>query len=233
MDDLSDPRFHARRLAIRDKVAALRAENSRHEASGGNDVRDIYAEAGCDATAVPWADLAPKPELIDWLSRNPGQGMRAIDVACGLGDNAEAISAAGYRTTAFDLSRCAVDWALQRFPETGVEYRQADLLDVPHEWRGAFDLVHECHTIQTLNGKARDKAFSAISDLLAPGGILLVLASLRSEDAQVPGPPWPLTPSELARFAGFGLVHDSERRFSVTWFGREYPQIFQVWRRVR
>lgn len=230
MDDPSDPRFIARRLVTRGKVAALRVENARHEPSGGNNVRDIYTEAKRDPAAVPWADLEPKPELVDWLSSNPGSGRRALDIGCGLGDNAEAISAAGYRTTAFDLSQTAVDWARRRFPESEVDYRQADLFDLAEEWRGAFDLVHECHTIQTLNGKAREKAFSAIAGFLAPDGTLLVLASLRSEGAQVPGPPWPLAPSELARFGNEGLVIESETRFAVTWFGRKYPQIFQVWK---
>ncbi|MXN64470.1 methyltransferase domain-containing protein [Stappia sp. GBMRC 2046] len=230
MDDPTDPAFLKRRLDARGKVAALRAENSQEGASTAEGVTDIYVEAKGDPAAVPWADLAPKPQLLGWLADNPGRGRRAIDIGCGLGDNAEAISAAGYCTTAFDLSRPAIDWARRRFPDSAVKYRQADLFDMVPEGRGDFDLVHECHTIQTLSGKARDKSFSVIADLVAPGGTLLVLASLGQQGTQVSGPPYPLEPSELARFEDAGLTLVSENRFSVSWFGREYPQAFQVWR---
>lgn len=230
-DDPNDPAFLKRRRDARAKVAALRTGSLRKGTSVANGATDIYAEAKGDPAAVPWADLAPKPDLVDWLSRYPGEGRRAIDVACGLGDNAEALAAAGYRTTAFDLSGPAVGWARRRFPDSAVNYLQADLFDLPREWQRAFDLVHECHTIQTLGGQERSGAFAVIADLVAPGGTLLVLASLGEEGVMASGPPWPLAPCELARFEDAGFLLVAERRFAVSWFGREYPQVFQEWRR--
>jgi len=29
----------------------------------------LYAEAGSNYTAVPWADLAPNPNLVDWVTK--------------------------------------------------------------------------------------------------------------------------------------------------------------------
>ncbi|MEZ5801166.1 MAG: hypothetical protein R3D29_12765 [Nitratireductor sp.] len=51
----------------------------------------VYDMAAGDAQAVPWADLKPKPQLQQWLASNHGNGRTAVDIACGLGDNAEAM----------------------------------------------------------------------------------------------------------------------------------------------
>ena len=55
----------------------------------------VYNSAKGDAALVPWADLEPKAQLLNWLAGNPGNNARAIDIGCGLGDNAEAITRAG------------------------------------------------------------------------------------------------------------------------------------------
>ena len=102
---------------------------------------------------MPWAHLEPRPLLEDWLAARSLVGLRALDVGCGLGDNAEALARAGAHVVAFDLVERAVQWARERFPQSAVDYRVADLFDAPSEWRGAFDLVHELYTLQAL---ARD-----------------------------------------------------------------------------
>ena len=45
-----------------------------------------------------------------------------------------------------------------------------------------------------------------IAAIVAPGGTLLVLATTRDEGAEVQGPPWPLTRTELEEFATGDLV---------------------------
>ena len=99
----------------------------------------VYNLAEGDPACVPWANLAPHPLLAEWLSHNDLAGKRALDVGCGLGDNAEALARSGARTVAFDLSDRAIEWARDRFPGTSVSYRSADLFDAPPEWAGAFD----------------------------------------------------------------------------------------------
>lgn len=168
----------------------------------------VYELAGDDAAQVPWADLEPKGPLVRWLADYPApaDGARfAIDVACGLGDNAEALATAGYEVTAFDLSARAIDWARQRFPQTRVNYVAADLFDFPHHWARAFNLVHETYTIQALNGDLRRKAIQRIALLVAPRGRLLVICRGRDDDEAAEGPPWPLSRAELAAFGEEGL----------------------------
>lgn len=193
--------------------------------------KDIYRRAGDDARQVPWADLAAKAKLNEWLVRNPGGGLTAIDIACGLGDNAEALARAGYDTTAFDLSDHAIRWAKKRFPNTTVDYTTADLFALPDEWRGAFDLVNECYTLQSLSPDMLEETARAVASLVRPGGTLLVYARWREDGAEVDGPPWPLEKSRLRVFAGLGLELCDEDLFTVDRPGRKVPNCFAVWRR--
>ena len=56
---------------------------------------------------------------------------RAVVVGAGLGADAELLASRGYRTVAFDLAPSAVELARSRYPGTAVDYRVADLLDLP------------------------------------------------------------------------------------------------------
>lgn len=190
---------------------------------------DVYRNAAGDAAAVPWADLKPKADLEQWLAANPGAGRRAVDVACGLGDNAQALAAAGWTTAAFDLSAEAIAWARRRFPQTSVDYRVADLLAPPPEWVGAFDLVHECYTLQAVPPAMLPAMRRAVCALVRPGGSLLVYARVRPDGASAEGPPWPLEEREAAAFAQEGFAPVAERRFVIERHGRPVAHLFAHW----
>ncbi|MEP3276104.1 MAG: class I SAM-dependent methyltransferase [Stappiaceae bacterium] len=172
-----------------------------------------YEGAGGDEAAVPWADLRPKPELLRWLTENPGEGRMAIDVGCGLGDNADALAQAGWKVTAFDISKDAISWAKKRFPDSAVNFEAANLMKPPPLWGGAFDLVFECYNLQAFApGDLRGKAIEAVSRLVRPGGILFVYSLLgKDSDDLDGGPPWPLTLSDLDAFKRHGLEIDIQR----------------------
>jgi 2-polyprenyl-3-methyl-5-hydroxy-6-metoxy-1,4-benzoquinol methylase len=94
----------------------------------------------------------------------------------------------GFKVTAFDISPTAIAWAKQRFPNSSVNYLVAELLALDSDWNGAFDLVFECQTIQSLPLNLREKVMSAIAPLLAPGGTLLLIARQRDFDAEPDAP---------------------------------------------
>ncbi len=113
--------------------------------------------------------------------------------------------AAGCRASAFDLVPRAIGWARERFPASAADYRTADLFALPVGWRGAFDLVHECYTLQALPSDLIPAAAAAMADALKPGGRGLVVTRARDDDAQVSGPPWPLRRGDLDALCAAGL----------------------------
>ncbi|MEZ5811011.1 MAG: class I SAM-dependent methyltransferase [Rhizobiaceae bacterium] len=228
-DDAAE--FAARREALKQRINPLDRELLADNPDRKRFFETVYDTADGDPAAVPWADLAPKAELADWLAANPGGGRTAVDIACGLGDNAEAIAAAGYRTMAFDLSDKAIGWARERFAGTAVDYRAANLLDLPADWPPAFDLVNECYTIQSVPPPLHRRFSERIAALVAPGGRLLVYARTRAENTDHDGPPWPLMPSEYDVFAEFGLVRQRENLFVVERPDRRIAHVFSVWKR--
>lgn len=168
----------------------------------------VYAGADGDERQIPWAHREADRKLVDWLAAQgvQGEGRQALVVGCGLGDDAEHIASLGFATTAFDVSPSAVEWARRRHPGSPVTYLPADLLDLPASWQGAFDLVVEAYTLQSLPiGAVRERAVRALAGPVAPGGTLLVICRRREEDEPAGRIPWPLTRSELAPLVLEGL----------------------------
>ncbi len=192
---------------------------------------EFYAGANGDFKNVYWADLKPNPFLVDWINENPKpENAKAIVIACGLGDDAEALASHGYQVTAFEISQSAIELCLKRFPETRVDYRLADLLKLPEDWKRGFDLIYECNTIQILVGAERRQALEAIAELASPGGEVLV--SCRSRESNQGLDVWPLAldKNEIDGFKHTGLneihflAYDDDQNPSV-------PHFFAVYQR--
>ena len=166
----------------------------------------LYAKAGSDPSIIPWADLTPNPNFVDWLEKHPDLNPgRALKVGCGLGDDAQELACRGFDTTAFDISQTAIDWCKRRFAGSAVSYMVADLFCPPETWRAGFDFVLESYTLQVLPPLLRTDAMGRIASFVAPGGALLVIARGKEETEPGGGMPWPLTRKEMSRFADFGL----------------------------
>lgn len=159
--------------------------------------------AGAAPRTVPWDHGEPTPYLVDWLQKHfPGTDRRgrAVIVGCAYGDDAELTSQHGFTTTAFDISPSAIQAAQERHPGSPIQYRHADLLDLPAEWSHAFDLVIECTTLQCLPPQLHQPAAAGIASLCGPGGMVLVIARVPASD-DPPGPPWLLTKAEVRQVA--------------------------------
>jgi SAM-dependent methyltransferase len=168
---------------------------------------EIYARAGQDLAAVPWASLAPMPALINWLDGQPTPaGEPALVVACGLGDDAEEVSRRGYQVTAFDLVPAAIAHCHERFPDSAVDYQVADVFQLPGSWSRRFGLVVEIRTLQSLPLGQRADAAASIAATVAPGGRVFVHGLFRDDDQPAGSRPWPLSPADLAAFTRAGLT---------------------------
>jgi SAM-dependent methyltransferase len=220
--------------ALIDDQDALRAEAGKlaAESAPASDVTSwfelLYQAAARGEATVPWASLAPNPQLVQWARARSlrGTGRTALVVGCGFGDDAEFVASLGFNVVAFDISSTAIDGARSRFPASSVVYTPADLLNPPASWRGAFDLVVEIYTVQPLHGSARTTALAMLPRLVAPGGTLLVIAHATEEPAPERDPssfPWPLTRGEIESFADIlhpvkiELLRDDETPATLRW----------------
>jgi len=192
----------------------------------------IYSDAEGDHTAVFWADLVPNPYLLDWLEKNPVAWLKkkAIAIGCGVGDDAEAMAAAGYEVTAFDIAPSAISLCQNRYPNTKVNYLVADLFAYPKEWAQDYDLVYECNTIQVLPGKYRRDAMDAMVSLMSDEGALLVSCRSRNSGEELDTIPLPLDKKEIDGFMNFGvhqksfLAYDDDQEPSVPHFFATYSR---------
>jgi SAM-dependent methyltransferase len=167
----------------------------------------LYREAEAGEAVIPWADLRPNSNLLDFWRLHPQQtgGKQALVIGSGLGDDAEQLAAWGYRTTAFDVAPTAISAARKRFPTSSVDYTVADLLTPPKSWQRKFDFVLEVYTLQALPAALRPRAMRAIAEFLRSEGVLLVIARGRDAADAEGQMPWPLTREELAEFVSAGL----------------------------
>ncbi|MGA7921819.1 MAG: class I SAM-dependent methyltransferase [Candidatus Acidiferrales bacterium] len=167
----------------------------------------LYREAESGTAEVPWADLRPNRNLLDFWCAHPLQigGKSALAVGCGLGDDAEQLAAWGYHTTAFDISPAAIKAARERFPATAVDYITADLFAAPADWKQNFDFVVEIYTLQVLPAKLRPQAVHKIAEFLRRSGVLLAIARGRDTADPEGEMPWPLMREQFDEFTRAGL----------------------------
>lgn len=189
----------------------------------------IYTDAKGDHNKVFWADLEPSPYLLKWLKQDSNtQGKKAISIGCGVGDDAEAMSKAGYEVTAFDISPEAIRLCKQRYPNTKVNYLVQDLFNFNVLWKENFDLVYECNTIQVLPGKYRIQAREAMVSLIKKGGHILVSCRSRLKGKQKNAIPLPLDKEEIDCFKDYGLSEESFLAYDDTQ-SPSVPHFFAVY----
>ena len=201
-------------------------QNARRLASAALDAGDptgwfeqLYAAADEGDAVVPWDREEPQAVLVAWADARPPvrEGQRALVVGCGLGRDAEYIASRGFATVAFDVSATAIEMAKRRHPGSRVEYVTADVLDLPDDWRQAYDLVVESITVQSLPPALHAQASDHIGQTVGPGGTLLVVSGVREEGEEVDGPPWPLSRREIDAFAVGGLTAVSVTQRDQRW----------------
>ncbi len=191
----------------------------------------LYARAAPDGQGVPWARMQPDPALAAWLPSAAGKGEPALVVGCGLGDDAEALAGAGYAVTAFDVAPSAVALAKQRFPESRVTYQTADLFKPPKDWAGAFALVVELLTVQSLPPALHADAIRQIAGFVAPGGRAFVGSTVRIPEMDPTGPPWPVSAADMAAWGAAGLSTERTTKRAVGKWDRVW-QVRTVYQRA-
>jgi ubiquinone/menaquinone biosynthesis C-methylase UbiE len=109
-------------------------------------------------------------EAVDHLG--PGSG-RALDVGCGAGQMALAMTQRGYEVSAVDLSTGMVEATQQTFAAAGAtaDIREADMRHLPYE-DGTFNWVSGLGAIEYLTDPG--EAVTEFARVTAPGGHIVV-----------------------------------------------------------
>lgn len=174
----------------------------------------LYQEASGDNEKIPWADLEPNKFLRRYAEKINLQGnnRKALVVGCGLGDDARFLHDLGFKVTAFDISKTAIEWARKLHSDTDIQFFAADLFETPKEWYQAFEYVLEVYTIQPLPLEIRPQVIDAIANFVEMRGTLLIVTRGRENNEVPPELPWALSKQDLSRFEKNNLkqVHFEE-----------------------
>lgn len=168
----------------------------------------LYARSNPHGEGVPWANMKTHPSFEKWLTQSPlnGEGKSALVVGCGMGDDAIELESLGFQVTAFDVSETAITFCKERFPQSKVDFVQADLLANQSQWQVKFDFVLEIYTVQALPPKYEKELIENISNFVATNGQILVIAEVGKEERSFEnGPPWILTAQHVDSFESCGL----------------------------
>jgi SAM-dependent methyltransferase len=167
----------------------------------------LYKEAEGNNEKIPWADLEPNRFFVGFAERTNLQGnnRKALVVGCGLGDDARFLHDLGFKVTAFDISRTAIEWARRLHQDTDINFVAIDLFDTPKDWYQAFEFVLEIYTIQPLPLEMRSRVIDAIANFVEFRGKLVIVTRGREDDEIPPEMPWALSRKDLSRFEENGF----------------------------
>ena len=130
-----------------------------------------------------WASSANWQRWLHWKNElGLADDLRSIELGCGYGKFSMLLGIMGARTTLFDYNAEALDAAraTHRALDLEPEARFGDLLDLPSEMLGAFDLVCSFGTLEHFWGDNRRAAVAATASVLRPGGVMLITVSNRA-----------------------------------------------------
>lgn len=116
--------------------------------------------------------------------------MRVLDVACGFGRHANRFAALGHTVTGVDVMPGFLDIARAQAQAMGVrvDYRAADMRELPHDLDAAFDRVMLLFTsFGYFDDEGNRQALECVARALKPGGLLAL--DLPSRDAIAGQPP--------------------------------------------
>ena len=148
---------------------------------------------------TPWDKGTHTPVLDDLLNKMPRlfRG-RVLVPGCGIGHDARRLDEHGCEVVAIDIAPLAFERAKQADTEQRVDFRLANLFELPDELRGSFDLVWEHTCLCALEPSLREKYIAAVRGALKAGGKVAGVFYMNPDmDPGETGPPFGITLNEL------------------------------------
>ncbi|MBI1382164.1 MAG: methyltransferase domain-containing protein [Planctomycetaceae bacterium] len=157
---------------------------------------------------TPWDVGGPHPEFLRRrdLLVPPRPGARALVPGCGRGHDALLLAQLGWRVTAVDLVESLAHEVGPRLAAAGVDLRIRDALSlVPDDLGGPVDLFLEHTFLCAVPLDLRPAWGRLVERVLAPTGRLVALVFPADKPAAEGGPPFRLTPDDVALHLGSGF----------------------------
>lgn len=122
----------------------------------------------------PWIG-GPRAELVQLVTDGTLPPGAAIDLGCGVGDNAVFLAQHGFTVTGVDFAPAAIRRARTKAAEAAVavDFTVDDLTDL-RGIEGPFDLLVDYGTLDDLGGRARDAYVRQVTALTRPGSRFLL-----------------------------------------------------------
>lgn len=183
--------------------------DERAEANGWND-RYVEGRTGWDLGAAPPALLREITAAVErHAQRRVEAPLRVLVPGCGRGHDALAWARAGAEVVGMDFAPLAVQeaTALAESNDLPVRYLQANVLELPAELVGSFDLVWEQTCFCAIPLESRRGYAAAMTDALDEDGELLGIFWNHGNEG---GPPFDVTPDHV-REAFSGLLVERAR----------------------
>ncbi|MCH7826180.1 MAG: class I SAM-dependent methyltransferase [Acidobacteria bacterium] len=110
-----------------------------------------------------------------------GDDLKTIELGCGYGKISLLFGLSGAQTMLFDYNEAALTSAEAAHAKLGLNPRLlgGDLLNLPAELHGQFDVACSFGTLEHFFGDNRSKAVAATASVLRPGGVFFVTVPYR------------------------------------------------------
>jgi SAM-dependent methyltransferase len=148
---------------------------------------------------VPW-DRGRATPVLDLVKEKDPDLLRGrvLVPGCGMGHDARWLAANGCDVVAVDVAPLAIEGAKALDTEHRVDFRLANLFDLPPELRGAFDVVWEHTCLSALKHELRDDYVRGVKSALKPGGQIVGVYYIHPDmDPGEEGPPFAISVEEL------------------------------------
>ncbi len=163
----------------------------------------------------PWETGYPSSELQRMIRQWRIPASSALELGCGTGTNALWLAEQGFRVTAIDLSKIAIEEARRKARSLAVQVRFV-VGDLGDWWKlgGAYDFFFDCgcyHAARLINRKAYHETLARVT---RPGTVGLLLAGNAREPEDDAGPPTLQRQTLEEEFTGlFEILQLREFRF--------------------
>jgi SAM-dependent methyltransferase len=121
-------------------------------------------------------ETGPRPELVDLVELGRVSPGSAIDLGCGTGADTVFLAGRGFDVVGVDISPVALAKARERAERAGCSPRfvEGDLLDLPGEISGPFDLIFDGGTLDDFPQSRRPELAAVIAGLARPRSVFVM-----------------------------------------------------------